>query len=111
MRQKIYIRKIARRKVEREFRHFKRRMMYGTPKEGIWEACGRIHFYNCLYEYFDLNGKIPMVYLELVLAVPDFLDMAWRVYLKQEDSGYQTWSEISDLMEKILMRWKLPIAG
>ena len=52
-----------------------------------------------------------MVYLELVLAVPDFLDMAWRVYLKQEDSGYQTWSEISDLMEKILMRWKLPIAG
>lgn len=105
------LKKTVRRKVEREFRRFKRTMIYGASKEELWEACGKIHFYDCLYEYFDLNEKIPEIYLELAYAVPDFLETVWRVYLKQEDSGYQTWSEINDLLEKVLMRWKLPLAG
>lgn len=100
-------------KVERELACFKRRMLYRNSREDIWNACGKIHFYCCLNEYFLFNEKIPTVYLELAVLTPGFLDLVWKVYLNADTdhSGYQTWEEIDRLLEAVLMQWNLPLAG
>lgn len=104
-------RKKAYRKVLKEFQHYKRKVMYRLSREEAWNSCGRIHFYNCIKEYFELNGQIPQAYLELVLMEPSPVRMLWEAYLKEEDLGYQTWDEINELLENALLKWNLPAAG
>ena len=85
--------------------------MYRLSKQALWDSCKKIHFYCCIKEYFDLKEQIPKVYLELVMTEPVFLAWLWSEYLKREDTGYQTWDEIEELLDKTLMNWNQPIAG
>lgn len=105
------IQKQAKRKVQKEFRQFKRKVIYRYSKTEIWEACSKIHFYSCMKEYFDLNEEIPKCYLNLVLAEPGFLEAAWKVYLKEETCRCDTWEEVSRLLDVMLTGWKLPAVG
>lgn len=101
----------ARRSIRREFRRFKRRLIYHGSREEIWEACGKIHFFFCLKEYFEWNEGIPVEYLELAAAEPALMERAWRQYLRDESLNYRTWKEIDRLLEAVLMHWRLPLAG
>lgn len=105
------IRRKAQRNIEKEFLRFKRKMIYRYTKEDIWEACNKIHFYVSLKEYFDLNERIPIIYLELAYAEPALIETAWNVFLKEERLGYRTWPEITELLEEVLFRWRLSEAG
>jgi len=104
-------RKKAYRKVLREFQNYKRKSVRRMSRKEVWNACGRIHFYNCIKEYFELNDQIPQEYLDLVLAEPLPIRMLWEAYLQEESLRYQTWDEINELMETVLLAWKLPAAG
>ena len=105
------LRKSAVKKVLKEFKNFKRKMIYRLSKRELWERCNKIHFCICVREYFELNERIPKVYLELVMAQPMFLEWLWSSYLKREGNGYQTWEEIEALLDAGLMEWNQPIAG
>lgn len=105
------IRKRVVKKIRREFQGFKRKMFRCSSKEELWEACGKIHFYSCIMEYFELNERIPKGYLELVLKEPCFIEQAWKTFLKYETLHYQTWEDIDKLIEEMLMGWKLPLAA
>lgn len=105
------VRRKACRRVEKEYIRFKRKLIYQGSKEEIWEACGKIHFFECMKEYFALNEWIPRGYLELAVTEPEFLERAWRLYLREEQLQYRTWAEIDELLEALLMRWRIPLAG
>lgn len=104
-------RKRAYRKVLKEFQNYKRKVMYRMSRNEIWNACGKIHFYSCIKEYFELNDRISQAYLELVLAEPSPVRMLWETYLQEESLRYQTWDEIDELLENVLLKWRAPMAG
>lgn len=101
----------ARYRVKKEYVRFKRRLMCRGTKEEVWNACRKIHFFECLREYFDFNARIPEKYLELAAAEPELMERAWRLYLREERLEYGTWTEIEELLEELLMRWRVPAAG
>lgn len=103
--------KKAYRKILREFRRYKRRLLTSSTKEEIWEACGKIHFYCCLKEYFQYNSKIPRGYLCLVMEAAEPIQAIWQFYLKDEHTMYLTWEGIEELLEGMLLEWKMPEAG
>lgn len=35
----------------------------------------------------------------------------WETYLREDYLRYQTWEEIEEILEAMLMKWKLPMAG
>ena len=39
------------------------------------------------------------------------IETMWRLYLKKEFLGYQTWQEIDELLDEIIMTWNRPLAG
>lgn len=105
------IRKKAWKRVQGEYQRFKRKVMYRFSKEEVWDASSRIHFYQTVKEYFELNDRIPDKYLILILAEAHPLAAMWQTYLEKEQLGYQTWSEIDELLEDMISNFKLPIAG
>ena len=94
----------------KEFQIYKRKVIYRMSNEEAWNACGKIHFYNCIKEYFELNDQISQAYLELVLKEPMPVQMLWEIYLRQDYLRYQTWDEIDELLEAALLGWRLPTA-
>lgn len=86
--------KKAYRKILREFRRYKRKQMISSTKEEIWEACGKIHFYCCLKEYFQYKQDIPRGYLCLVLELAEPISAMWQFYLREEHTMYLTWREL-----------------
>lgn len=105
------LQKRAVKKIQREFQSFKRKTISSSSKAEVFEACAKIHFYSCIKEYFELNSRIPKGIFELALKQPGLIEAAWRMYLKSDKYGYQTWEEIDELLEDMLMGWKLPLAG
>lgn len=105
------VEKQARKKVLREYRLFKRRFRYRKTFGDLWEACGQVHFYSTVKEYFELNEKIPKVYLELIMKEERPLAAMWETYLSEDYLRYQTWEEIEEILEAMLIKWKLPMAG
>lgn len=102
---------MAYRKILREFRRYRRKMLFSSSKEEIWEACGRIHFYCCVKEYFQYNTEISEGYLCLMLEMAEPIDSMWRFYLKNEDADYLTWEGPDRLLERMLLEWKRPAVG
>ena len=103
--------KKAYRKVLRVFRHYRRKALGSYSGKEIWEACGRIHFYCCVKEYFQYNPEIPQGYLCLILAIPKPIESMWQFYLKHESTEYLTWEGLEALLEGMLLAWELPQAG
>lgn len=105
------LRRRAQKCVEKEYGRFKKKMVYKSSREEVWEACAKIHFYLCMKEYFELNDRIPEEYLELAQAEPELIEKAWRTYLADERLEYRTWTEIDRLLEEVFLKWKLPLAA
>ena len=102
------LRSKAKRKINQEFQRYKRAVMMYEPKVNVWESSHKIHFYCCIREYFHLNPKIPNVYLELAVKEYGLIQSMWNVYLKHEELQYYTWEGIEDILEHILLEWKIP---
>lgn len=106
---KLY--KKARKSIEREFFRFRRTNLIHARKAEIWDICHKIHFYSCVKEYFSLNSGIPKLYLELAVAEPALLQTMWNTYLKHENLQYQTWEEIEEILETVVLQWKVSKAA
>lgn len=99
------------RKVLRECGRYKKRMLTKMSKEEIWESCGRIHFYCCVREYFAYNPEIPPEYLMIVSAIQEPVSAMWQLYLKLSSLQYETWEGIEEILDELLLSWRLPQAG
>ena len=98
--------KKARKRVEREVFRFRRVTLIHARKADIWDLCHKVHFYTCVKEYFSLNSGIPQLYLELALADPALVQTMWNTYLKNEHLQYQTWEDIEEILETVVIQWK-----
>lgn len=94
------LRRTVSRAVDREFRRF-RASMYRKSRPELWEACGKIHFYCCLREYFRCNDEIQARYYALLCLCRRPLSTLWDVYLKYESLSYTTWEGIDGIMEAL----------
>ena len=79
--------------------------------EEIWESCGRIHFYCCVRDYFAYNPEIPPEYLMIVSAIQEPVSAMWQLYLKLSSLQYETWEGIEEILDELLLSWRLPQAG
>lgn len=104
------LRKKAQKKISHEFQIFKRKIWYRMPLHEIWESSRQICFYSMVREYFEVNAEIPRVYMELVMVLDKPISTMWETYLTESGLCYQTWEDIGEILESILMKWKLPVA-
>ncbi len=95
------LRKTVNRAVRRDFHRF-RASMYRKPQPEIWGACGKIHFYCCVFEYFQYNDRIPMKYYSLLCTCRRPIYTLWETYLRYEHLSYLTWEDIDNIMEVLL---------
>ncbi|MBR1703054.1 MAG: hypothetical protein IJ716_14085 [Lachnospiraceae bacterium] len=93
------MRKKTIRKVQKEFDDFKCLLIRKGSKAEIFENCTKICFYSCMKEYFELNRKIPLTYLQIAYHINGFLDLAWKYFLKYEELRYDTWEALDGLMQ------------
>ena len=100
----------AKRKIEKEFKNYKKFNLKYASKAEIWDICHRIYIYTVCMEYFSLNPDIPKVYLELALADPALLQTIWSTYKKYEQLKCDTWNDVEDILAQVLLHWKLQAA-
>ncbi|EOS69486.1 hypothetical protein C818_02267 [Lachnospiraceae bacterium MD308] len=74
------------RKIERELKQFKSRMLK-LEKEEIFQAAYRIDSMICIYEaLMEMSGRIAEETLEAVTAFPSLLAFLYGRWMKYEDS-------------------------
>ncbi len=93
--------KTVNRAVRRDFCRF-RASMYRKSQPEVWEASDRIHFYCCVFEYFQYNNQIPVKYYALLCSCRRPIYTLWETYLRYEYLSYLTWEDIDDIMEMLL---------
>jgi len=106
----LEIRKKARKKVFHEFHVFKRKVYRSFNFEEQWNACRKIQFYSIVKEYFEFNETIPEGYLALVIKEKRPILAMWETYLKDMRLQCNTWEDIDELLEIMLLGWRLPVA-
>lgn len=105
------LRRKAKRRIEREYQRFRKTKLIHATKTEIWNLSHKIYFYSSIREYFDINGAIPGIYLELASVEPALIHMMWEMYLKEERLQFQTWEGIEEILEQVLLSWKVPSAA
>ncbi len=104
------LRRKAKRNIEREYYRFRRFNLKYASKKEIWEISHKVYFMSCCLEYYTLNKEIPKLYLELAIIDPALLQTMWSTYLKDENLGCETWSDIEQILDQVVMQWKLVAA-
>ena len=104
------LRRRARWKIDQEYKRFRKFNLRYASKKEIWESSRKVYFMSCCMEYYTLNKAIPRLYLELAIVDPALLQTMWGVYLKNEDIGCETWTDIERLLELVVSQWKLEAA-
>lgn len=89
-------------KVVKEFNAYKKRLLFRNSKRNIFEKCNKIHFYCCVKEYFEENPNIPPLYIQVANNTDQFIEIAWRYYLKFEDLHYSTWWELERIFRRMV---------
>ena len=89
--------KLTRRQIEMEHRLFYMEML-SKGKDEIYHSCNKIHFWECIHEYFDSHETLG-------LRMPEFnencglISSLWELYLKREDLNVDSWSGIEELIK------------
>lgn len=101
------MREKANKKIREEFRNYKKKVLRYPLKESIWNESNRISFYQCISEFFEYKKDISEASLRFVLCVEAPIATLWNFFLQEEDSGFYTFEEVEDLMERLLMKDKM----
>lgn len=92
-------------KIEKEFEFFKYRMLAKSRKK-IFEACCKIRFYSCIYEYFIYAEDIEDAHIEACLKCEYTIAELYDLYLKCEYLRYSRWEDIEKLLDVFIARQK-----
>lgn len=80
---------------ERELFHYK---MLASPAAEIYEACSKIRFYECFYEYFQYVEHMEKGLVEVCLEEQDLMEALWDLYLEREYLKCDTWEEMEEIL-------------
>ena len=86
-------------RIEQEHDLFYYRMISESPKV-VYEKCGIIKFYECIFEYFLYCENIKPEIIETCLQEDNVLSSLYELYLKHESLRADTWSEIETLLDE-----------
>ncbi len=86
---------------EREFELFKYKMLSKSRKR-IFDDCGRIRFYSCIYEYLMYVDDIKKEHIEVCLRYDRPIAELYRVYQDHEHLRYDRWEDIEDLLDVLV---------
>ena len=94
------------RKIERELKQFKSRVMK-LEKEEIFRAAYRIDNVICIYEtLLEMSGNMGEETLEAVTAFPRLLEFLYDRWMKYEDSQIIELDCLNGELSKIWSRYK-----
>ena len=79
---------------EHELFHYK---MLSIPAEEIYQACRKICFFECVYEYFQYE-ETSEEFVNAAWQGEAVLAELWEIYLKYEYLGMDTWEEIEGIL-------------
>lgn len=89
--------------VEKEFKLFKYQMLSKSRKK-IFEACGEIRFYSCIYEYFLYAEDIAQEHIKTCLKCENAIAELYDLYLKYEYLRCSRWDDIEELLDVFVSR-------
>lgn len=85
-------------KVEQEHDLFMYRML-ASPAEDIYSHCGKIRFYECVYEYFMYAEEIGRKHILACLKCSDIMRTLYEVYQEREYLDYSTFEKVRELLD------------
>lgn len=85
-------------RMEQEYQLFRYKMLSRTVKE-VYEDCAKIHFYECLHEYFLYQENIQEEFLEKAAKRKGIYQELWNLYLKYEHLEVSTWEQIEGMLK------------
>ena len=92
-----------RKKAEKERESFRYKMLPSSSSE-VYEACGKIRFYECFYEYFQYKEHLGKGLEEACLEDPDLMEALWSIYLGREYLKSDTWEEKEEILGLLVDR-------
>ncbi len=92
-----------RKKAEKERELFRYKMLASSPAE-VYEACSKIRFYECFYEYFQYKEHLEKGLVEACLLESDLMEALWSLYLEREYLKCDTWEEMEEILRALADR-------
>ena len=92
-----------RKKAEKEHELFRYQMLASSSAE-VYEACSKIQFYECFYEYFQYKEHLGKGLVEACLEEPDLMEALWSLYLGREYLKCDTWEEMEEILRVLVDR-------
>lgn len=89
------------RRAENEFGLFRYKMLSKSRKK-IFEKCGKIQFYCCIYEYFMYADDIDKEHIEACLKYERPIAELYRVYQEYEYLQYGSRDEIEEMLNVLV---------
>lgn len=84
-----------------EFELFRYKTLSRSRKE-IFEACSRIAFYSCIYEYFLYAEEISEKHIRACLNCGEIIASLYQIYLKYEYLQYSRWEDIEEILDVLV---------
>lgn len=90
------VRKKAVHNIKKEHLLFKYNML-SSYNRIIYDNCNKIHFYECLFEYFMYNDNPITEFINYAAYNEDVLATLFEYYLNNESCNVDTWEAIEDM--------------
>ena len=84
-------------KIAKEHELFRYKMLASTA-EAVYDACNRIWFYECIYEYFQYAENIEEKFVEACLEEENAIATLWELYVRYEYLKVGTWEDVEEIL-------------
>lgn len=91
-------REILTKRIEEEHALFYKEMV-SRPSREAYHSCGKIWFYESVYEYFLYNDRLSKEQVSTCLEANGIMESMWNLYLKDDSLNVDTWEEIGRIIE------------
>lgn len=92
-----------RKKIAKERELFRYKML-ASPAEAVYDACNRIWFYECIYEYFQFAENIEEKFMDACLEEENAIATLWRLYARYEYLRVGTWEDVEEILAVLAER-------
>ena len=73
-------------------------IMLASTAEAVYDACNRIWFYECIYEYFQYAENIEEKFVEACLEEENAIATLWELYVRYEYLKVGTWEDVEEIL-------------
>lgn len=84
--------------VQKEYQKYKEHILE-LSSEQVYERCGEIYFYHCMYDYFMCNEELSNEVITKMKGNKTSIAECWEIYLKYERLSCSSWADIGELLE------------